>query len=229
MYPDFLCHEAKERFAEVYNKKLIERGDVDAELATRMDQEFRNLLQDRLNLVKQKALSYTYQPLEQAWMELRKSKPEDFDQSPDTSIRNKIIDQVATCLTTIPDGFKPLKQVEKLLKERQDMFFESKKLNWAAAELLAYGSLLLEGKMVRISGQDVERGTFSHRHAVLHDSVTNASYCNLKNLTDGQSPFMIYNSLLSEFAVLGFEFGYAMANPHALACTADHAPGRARG
>lgn len=201
---------------EVYNKKLIERGDVDAELATRMDQEFRNLLQDRLNLVKQKALSYTYQPLEQAWMELSKSKPEDFDQSPDTSIRNKMIDQVATCLTTIPDGFKPLKQVEKLLKERQDMFFESKKLNWAAAELLAYGSLLLEGKMVRISGQDVERGTFSHRHAVLHDSVTNVSYCNLKNLTDGQSPFMIYNSLLSEFAVLGFEFGYAMANPHAL-------------
>lgn len=201
---------------EVYNKKLIERGDVDAELATRMDQEFRDLLQDRLNLVKQKALSYTYQPLEQAWMELSKSKPEDFDQSPDTSIRNKMIDQVATCLTTIPDGFKPLKQVEKLLKERQDMFFESKKLNWAAAELLAYGSLLLEGKMVRISGQDVERGTFSHRHAVLHDSVTNVSYCNLKNLTNSQSPFMIYNSLLSEFAVLGFEFGYAMANPHAL-------------
>jgi len=96
------------------------------------------------------------------------------------------------------------------------MFFKSKSLKWAAAELLAYGSLLLDGKTVRITGQDCQRGTFSHRHAVLHDANTNTPYNSLKNLPDRKGKFYIYNSLLSEYAVLGFEYGYAMANPHAL-------------
>ena len=96
------------------------------------------------------------------------------------------------------------------------MFFNDKMLNWGSAELLAYGSLLLEGHPVRISGQDVQRGTFSHRHSVLRDSTTNEAYNNLNHMDDKQGEFMIYNSLLSEFGVLGFEFGYAMANPNAL-------------
>jgi 2-oxoglutarate dehydrogenase E1 component len=96
------------------------------------------------------------------------------------------------------------------------MFFKAKSLNWAAAELLSYGSLLLEDKPIRISGQDVQRGTFSHRHAVLHDANTNAAYNSLDNIDKKQARFMIYNSLLSEFGVLGFEFGYTMANPNVL-------------
>jgi 2-oxoglutarate dehydrogenase E1 component len=109
-----------------------------------------------------------------------------------------------------------LKQIEKLLKDRQDMFFGSKVLNWAAAELLAYGSILLENKIVRLSGQDVQRGTFSHRHAVFHDANTSASYTSLNNIAEKQAKLEIYNSLLSEYGVLGFEFGYSMANPNAL-------------
>ena len=201
---------------EVYNKKLIEKGEVEAELAKKMDEEFRNLLQDRLNMVKQKPLPYVYQPLEEEWRNLRRSKPEDFDLSPETGVKQSEIDKVAKALTTIPKGFKPIKQIEKQLKQRKDMFFKDKQLNWAGGELLAYGTLLLDGNPVRLTGQDVQRGTFSHRHAVLHDANTNEAYNSLDHLEGTDQKFEIYNSLLSEFGVMGFEFGYAMANPNAL-------------
>ncbi|GAB3659518.1 2-oxoglutarate dehydrogenase E1 component [Echinicola sediminis] len=201
---------------EIYNKELLERGDVDAKLAKQMDKEFRKLLQDRLNMVKEKPLPYNFSPFEQAWKELRKSKPEDFEKSPDTYISEGAIEKVAEALTTLPKGFKPIKQIEAQMKQRKDMFYSSKSLNWAAAELLAYGSLLLEGKTVRLTGQDCRRGTFSHRHAVLHDASTNKSYNSLREMKDSKGQFHIYNSLLSEYAVLGFEYGYAMANPDAL-------------
>ena len=202
---------------EVYNKTLIQRGEIEAQIAKGMDKEFRSLLQDRLNMVKQKPLPYVYQPLEEEWRNLRRSKPEDFEKSPDTSISDELIEKVAKALTTVPEGFKPIKQIEKQLKQRTDMFFKDQQLNWAGGELLAYGSLLLEGKKVRLTGQDVQRGTFSHRHAVLRDANTNEAYNSLNHLGEGQARFDIHNSLLSEFAVMGFEFGYAMANPNALA------------
>jgi 2-oxoglutarate dehydrogenase E1 component len=147
---------------------------------------------------------------------LRRSTPEDFEKSPNTSVSLESIEKVAEALTTLPKGFKPIKQIEVQLKQRKDMFFTAKSLNWAAAELLAYGTLLLDGKTVRITGQDCQRGTFSHRHAVVHDANTNKPYNFLKELKDSKGLFSIYNSLLSEYAVLGFEYGYGMANPHSL-------------
>lgn len=202
---------------EVYNKKLIERGDVEAQLAEQMDKEFRENLQDRLNMVKQKEMPYYLQPLEKEWKQLRAAKPEDFESSPETGISQTIIDKVGKALTGIPDGFRPLRQVDKLLKERKKMFFESKELNWASAELLAYGSILLNNQIVRVSGQDSVRGTFSHRHAVLFDAETDNPYSSLDHIEDGQQPMRIFNSLLSEYGALGYEFGYALANPQALA------------
>ncbi len=199
---------------EIYNQRLIERGDVDAELAKRMDAEFRAMLQDRFNEVKQQPLPYVYQKLEEDWKGLRRSTPADFDQSPATGIDAATIEKVAKALVALPKGFKPLKQIDKLLQDRKQMFFEGQPLNWAAAELLAYGSILAEGKQVRLTGQDVQRGTFSHRHAVLHDAETNQEHNSLNGV--GPYPLEIYNSLLSEYGVLGFEFGYAMANPNAL-------------
>ncbi len=201
---------------EVYNKQLIEKGEVAGALAKNMDKEFRALLQDRLNLVKQKPLPYVYQPLEEEWRTLRRSKPEDFEKSPETGISIDSIEKVAQALTSVPEGFKPLKQIEKQLKQRKDMFFKDKMLNWAGGELLAYGSLLIDGKKVRLTGQDVQRGTFSHRHAVLHDMNTNHAHNSLDHIEGIPNKFEIYNSLLSEFGVMGFEFGYAMANPNAL-------------
>lgn len=200
---------------EVYNKQLVEKGEVTAQLAKNMDKEFRGLLQDRLNMVKQHPLPYNYQPLEEEWRSLRRSTPKDFEKSPETGISQETVDKVAEVLTTVPQGFKPIKQIEKQLKQRKDMFFGDKMLNWAAGELLAYGSLMLDGKKVRLSGQDVQRGTFSHRHAVLRDANTNEAFNSL-NALDSKYQFEIYNSLLSEFGVMGFEFGYAMANPNAL-------------
>lgn len=201
---------------EIYVKKLIERGDVDAALADEMDKNFRNQLQDRLNEVKQKPLPYKPQKIEEEWEQMRWAKPEDFDKSPETGIKESVIEKVGKALTNIPEGFKPLKQIEKLLKDRTTAFFEEKTLGWAEAELLAYGSMLLEKTPVRMSGQDVKRGTFSHRHAYFFDANTNEAYCGLNNLDKSQAKFHIYNSLLSEFGVLGFEYGYAMSSPSAL-------------
>jgi 2-oxoglutarate dehydrogenase E1 component len=201
---------------ELYNKKLIERGEVDAELAKNMDREFRDLLQDRFNQVKQKPLPYTFQKMEKEWQELKRSTPEDFESSPETGISLEVVDKVGKALTSIPENFKPLNQIEKLLKDRKDQLYKDKVLTWATAELLAYGSLLLERKIVRISGQDVQRGTFSHRHAVLKDAITNEPHYSLNYIGENQKSFRIYNSLLSEYGVLGFEYGYAMANPNAL-------------
>ena len=201
---------------DIYVKSLISRGDISEDKADKLDKEFKQQLQDRLNEVKQNPLPYKPQKIEEEWHFLRRSKAEDFNESPDTSINQEIYNMVASALTTIPKGFKPLKQIEKLLKDRKGNFHENKVLNWGDAELLAYGSLLAEGKIVRMSGQDVRRGTFSHRHAYLHDSNTNEAYCNLNHVKEGQEPFRIYNSLLSEYGVLGFEYGYAMATPNAL-------------
>jgi 2-oxoglutarate dehydrogenase E1 component len=201
---------------EVYVKRLVERGDVDAKLADDLDASFRNQLQDRLNEVKQKPLPYKPQKVEEEWNHMRWAKPVDFDQSPDTSIKPALVEKVGKALTTIPDGFKPLKQIEKLLKDRKAAFFDDKVLGWAEAELLAYGSLIAEKMPVRMSGQDVKRGTFSHRHAYFFDANTNAAYCGLDNIDKDQAKFHIYNSLLSEFGVLGFEYGYAMSTPQAL-------------
>lgn len=201
---------------EVYSQQLIQQGDIEAALAQKMEKSFKSLLQDRLNLVKQKELTYTPQPMEQAWEKLRIAQPEDFVQSPKTGVPQEVIEKVGKSLVKLPQGFKLLKQIEKLIQQREAMFFKEKKLNWASAELLAYGTLLLENKPVRLAGQDVQRGTFSHRHAILNHTETNEPYYNLAHIDEKQGKFSIYNSLLSENAALGFEFGYAMASPDSL-------------
>jgi len=205
---------------KLYIEKLTKEGDITSKLAKDMEKSFKKMLQERLDDVRQKPLPYEYQELEQVWKSMRRSTPEDFDTSPKTSITQEHIDKIGKALTTIPEGFTPLKQIERLLSERNRMFFEDKVLDWASAELLAYGSVILDGHTVRFTGQDVRRGTFSHRHAVLSDAETNETYNNLNHLEEkgGEDlpSFDIYNSLLSEYGVLGFEFGYAMANPNAL-------------
>src|SRR5204862_5043105 len=115
-----------------------------------------------------------------------------------------------------PEDFKPLRKVEKILQDKIKLFETERKVDWATGELMAYGSLVLEGKDVRMSGQDVRRGTFSHRHAVLRDENSDESYSRLSRLDGASGQFRIFNSLLSEYGVLGFEYGYALANPHAL-------------
>lgn len=201
---------------EVYVKTLKERGVLDDSDVEKLDKEFKKLLQNRLDEIKQNPLPYIPQKIEEEWGHLRRSEVKDFDKSPDTSIPEKMVKEVAKAITEVPKGFKPLRQIEKLIKDRKANFFEKAELGWADAELLAYGSLLAEGTMVRMSGQDIKRGTFSHRHAYFFDANTNEPYCGLNHIKEGQQPLRIYNSLLSEYGVLGYEYGYAMATPNAL-------------
>ena len=201
---------------EIYSQRLIDRGDVDKELAEEMEERFWSFLQDRLDEVKEKPLPYEYQEPEQAWRSLKKTtNPADFEKSPATGIPRERLDYILKHLTTPPEGFKPLPKFKRLLKGWQKMV-EEKKVDWSLAELAAYGSILMEGRDVRMSGQDVRRGTFSHRHAVIYNDETYEEVNRLENLSEGQGKFRIFNSLLSEFAALGFEYGYSLSTPNTL-------------
>ncbi|MGN7820399.1 2-oxoglutarate dehydrogenase E1 component [Chitinophaga varians] len=202
---------------EVYTQYLLNNGEPDAQaLAKEMETAFWGDLQARLDEVKQHPLPYSNQKPEEWWQALRKATPQDFESSPVTAIKEEDFKRLFDALMKWPENFVPLRKVSKLLQDKIKLYQEEGKVDWATGELLAYASLLIEGKDVRMSGEDVKRGTFSHRHAVLFDENTNETYNRLSNLAEKQGKFRIYNSLLSEYGVLGFEYGYAMANPNAL-------------
>ncbi|MGF6925715.1 2-oxoglutarate dehydrogenase E1 component [Chitinophaga sp. W2I13] len=202
---------------EVYTQFLLNNGESEAQaLAKEMEKGFWDDLQARLDDVKQHPLPYVSQKPEQWWQALRKATPQDFEASPVTAIKEEDFKRLFDGLMKWPESFVPLRKVSKLLQDKIKLYQEEGKVDWATGELLAYASLLIEGKDVRMSGEDVKRGTFSHRHAVLFDENTNETYSRLSHFQENQGKFRIYNSLLSEYGVLGFEYGYAMANPNNL-------------
>ena len=213
MYQHISNHENPR---EVYIKKLVERGDINLNDAEKLEKNFWDLLQARLDQVKEKPLPYIYQEPEKEWQKLEKAfDASHFEKSPATGIPTKDLNKILDHLMHIPEGFTALSKVNRLQKSTKKLI-DAKKMDWALAELSAYASILMEGKDVRMSGQDVKRGTFSHRHAVLQDTKTYEEYNRLSGLTDDQGRFMIYNSFLSEFGVLGFEYGYSLASPNSL-------------
>lgn len=198
---------------ESYIQKLTERGDIEAELAKNMELSFWSHLQERLNLVKENPLPYKYQEPELAWKALKKVQlASDFVNYPDTGIELSTLKDLFLSTLELPEGFKALPKIEKLYKVWKENLNASS-VDWSMAEMMAYGSLLWEKKNVRISGQDVKRGTFSHRHAIVRDLVTDIPHNRLSRISQHQGKFFIYNSLLSEFAVLGFEYGYSLGSP----------------
>ena len=201
---------------DIYSEKLGQAGKLEAEIAKKLDREFWQELQERLDMVKQQTIPYEFQEPEIAWRQLRKATSKDFEQSPKTGITRKTAKIIVEGLIRRPEDFNPLRKVDKYLENRRKIMKENKTVDWAAAELMAYGSLLMEGHDVRMSGQDVKRGTFSHRHAVIYDETNGNEYNRLNFLTEDQGRFMIYNSHLSEYGVLGFEFGYSLATPDSL-------------
>ena len=202
---------------ETYVQHLLENGEADAQqLAKDMEKQFWSDLQERLDEIKQNPLPYNYQQPELWWKSLRRATEDDFDQSPITGITENTFKQLFNGLMNFPEGFKPLRKVEKILQDKVKLFDTEQKVDWATGELLGYSSLLVENKDVRMSGQDVKRGTFSHRHAVIYDETNNQEYNRLNHFQEYQGKLRIYNSLLSEYAVLGFEYGYALANPNNL-------------
>lgn len=201
---------------EQYLKSLQSNANPEIQtLAVEMEKKFWSDLQERLDEVKQNPLPYHYQAPELVWKSMKKAVPADFDASPATAIDESAFRRLFDSIMQIPEGFRPLKKIEKLIQDKINLLQKESKVDWATAELLAYASLLHEGKEVRMSGQDVKRGTFSHRHAILMDEITNEPH-NRLSAAENKSKFRIFNSLLSEYGVLGFEYGYALANPDAL-------------
>lgn len=201
---------------EIYNQKLLEQGTVDANLAKEMEKDFRALLQEKLNEAKEdQTYSAVHQVFGGSWKGLKLANPGAISIPVNTKVSSNDMLTLAKAISTLPTDKKFFKKIEKLFDERRKMS-DTKVFDWAMGELLAYGTLLQEGFRVRISGQDVERGTFSHRHAVLTLEDSEEEYIPLAQLNNESAKFEIYNSHLSEYGVLGFEYGYALANPMAL-------------
>tara|TARA_Y100000992_G_C21271527_1_gene497203 strand:- start:514 stop:3234 length:2721 start_codon:yes stop_codon:yes gene_type:complete len=200
---------------EIYLKKLVDENVVNIEEGNQMEKEFDDMLQERLDDAKQIEKAKITNFLEEVWIDFRKSKRDDFENSPPTGVEKSKLLLLAKKMNTLPAGKKYFRKIVKLFDDRLKMI-ESDKLDWAMGELLAYATLLDEGKSVRISGQDVERGTFSHRHAIVKTEDDEEEIVPLNLLNDHQGKFEIYNSLLSEYAVLGFDYGYAFNTPNGL-------------
>ncbi len=186
------------------------------DMAKEMEKKFWSDLQERLDEVKQHPLPYHYQAPELVWKSMVRATQQDFEKSPSTAVSVNQFKQLFEAIMKMPEGFKPLKKIEKLLQDKISLLEKDEKVDWATGELLAYASLLADGKNVRMSGQDVRRGTFSHRHAVLLDEFEQIQHNRLDQVAGAKGKFSIYNSLLSEYGVLGFEYGYALADPETL-------------
>ena len=200
---------------EIYLKQLIQEGVLDVAEGKEIEETHLNHLEKSYEASKKREKAVVLNFLEDTWRGYRHGKLADFDQSPLTGIaKGKAID-LGTKLATLPSDKKYFRKITKLLNDRLEML-ESDKLDWGMAEMIAYASLLDEGHPVRISGQDVERGTFSHRHAVVKTEDDEQEIITLNLLSKKQAKFHIYNSLLSEYGVLGFEYGYSLATPQGL-------------
>lgn len=198
---------------DIYSAKLEAEGALSAEVAKKLEKEFWADLQARLDLVRQTPLPYLPHKAEEAWKKIRKATETDFETSPKTAITEAQVKKLVEAIFTLPTDFNPLKKIAKQLADAKARVEEKGQIDWAAGELLAYASLLAEGKSIRLSGEDVKRGTFTHRHAVLTDEKNDTEYNRLSRVSDKQGKIFIYNSHLSEYGVLGFEYGYALGNP----------------
>ena len=200
---------------DIYSKKLISQGIYTEEEIAGAEKDYSEILEEKLRMSREGSLVRIDQFLKEEWKGFRYSRNEDFKISPGTGVKKEILLEIAGKINTLPQDKSFFSKINKLLKDR-DRMIKSNKLDWALGELLAYGSLLQEGYSVRISGQDSERGTFSHRHAAYVLENSDEKFFPLKHLSEDQAKFHIYNSPLSEYGVMGFEYGYALAAPRCL-------------
>jgi 2-oxoglutarate dehydrogenase E1 component len=198
---------------DIYSKYLIDEGVVTASDLGEMKESV------RANLDSEFAFSDGYKPNKADWLDGRWSgitRPDSDDWRGNTGIGIETLKDIGRRVTTVPTDFHIHKTVGKLVERRREMIETGQGIDWAMAEHLAFASLLMEGFRVRLSGQDCERGTFSQRHAVFIDQENERRFAPLKHLSPNQARFEIVNSMLSEEAVLGFEYGYSLAEPNTL-------------
>lgn len=200
----------------IYNARLLEDKVVDENYVSTLEKKYKEALEEDLEISRKDEFAKIRTFMHDIWENYELADRDKMLQPYDTKVSKELLTQIAAVITAVPEDKKFINKVKRLINDRKAMFFEKDRLDWAMGELLAYGSLLVEGFDVRMSGQDVERGTFSHRHAVIKTEDTEESIVLLNKLNEKQGQMRIFNSLLSEYAVLGFEYGYALANPKAL-------------
>ena len=200
---------------DIYAAKLIAEGIIDEGYVKKIEREYKDQLEEKLvdsrKIEKTKISPF----MQEQWKNFVRVDEKVMIKSVDTTVSKDILKDITKTISNLPEDKKFIRKIQRLVESRQTMFDEDR-LDWAMAEHLAYGSLLSEGFNVRISGQDVERGTFSHRHAVVKVEDSEEEIILLKNVSKDQGQFNIYNSLLSEYGVVGFDYGYAMASPNTL-------------
>ena len=200
----------------VFLNKLIDEGVVTQREGKEMTRHFEETLQEKLDRTRLEKPRLKVDYLNRHWKGLRPSVEEDFFQSIPTGVTAARLEKVARGLVRVPKDFNLFKKMQKILEYRQAMYEDKKMADWGLAELLAYGTLLDEGHWVRLSGQDSQRGTFSHRHAVIKDIKSEEHYIPLNHISSSQASFSCFNTHLSEYSVMGFEYGYSMSRPQSL-------------
>lgn len=200
---------------QLYTEKLLQEGSVSKDEIKSITGKVQKELHDKFEDAK------SYKPKKSEWLSsVWKGfmSPSQTSRIRNTGVPMDLLKEVGKAITTIPEGFTPHRQIKKIYESRRRMLLEEEPVDWATAEALAFATLLCEGNHVRLSGQDVERGTFSHRHAVIHDQKTGEKYTPLEHVFEDQvqKQFTVSNSSLSEFGVLGFELGYSLENPNSL-------------
>lgn len=201
---------------DIYADKLLAEGAIDGNLVKDLETKYKQDLDDNLQASRKKDLTIITPFMKNEWKGFEQVTDIQMLQKIDTSFPKDKLISIANAVCNLPSDKKFISKIEKLINDRKTMFFETNKLDWSMAEHLAYGSLLMEGYDVRISGQDVERGTFSHRHAVVKVEDSEEEVTLLNNLEGKKGNFHVFNSLLSEYGVLGFDYGYALASPKTL-------------
>jgi len=202
---------------DIYAEKLLAQGLIDADYVKKQEEEYKSKLEQNLQVSRTEETTVVTPFMEDEWEGYERVDEKGMHPELATAVRLEPLSLVAKTISNLPPDKKFLRKIERLIADRNKMFFESDRLDWAMGELLAYGTLLIEGFNVRLSGQDVERGTFSHRHAVLKAESSEEEVILLNHIDpSAQGKFTVYNSFLSEYGVLGFDYGYAMASPKTL-------------
>ncbi|MGB6267896.1 MAG: 2-oxoglutarate dehydrogenase E1 component [Olleya sp.] len=200
---------------DIYADKLISQGIIDKGFVKQLEDNYKSSLEEKLEDSRKEDKTVITAFMEEEWKSFKQVDETEMMKLVDTKTTTKKLTEITKVISNLPKEKKFIRKIERLINDRQTMFDENR-LDWAMAEHLAYGTLLDEGYNVRISGQDVERGTFSHRHAVVKVEDSEEEIILHNQISDKQGKFYIYNSLLSEYGVVGFDYGYAMASPNTL-------------
>lgn len=201
---------------DLYADKLVEEKIIDKDFVKKIEKEFKASLEESLEDSRKQDTTTITPIMQDKWAEYKQADRKTMMKPIDTTYPLDKLEKIAEVLGKLPEDKEFIRKITRLVKNRKDRFFKDNKLDWALAELLAYGTLLEEGYNVRISGQDVERGTFSHRHAVIKTASQEEEIVQLKNVPNAEGKFNIFNSLLSEYGVVGFDYGYALGSPETL-------------